>query len=156
MSGARAGLLRNSEREPVDKRLRMLEEEPITGKDELVLASAVHRSHYSRDTLVMSSLAMSTLALAVAVVVGGLATNDYVGLFLIGYLVLAGVLGAVTLVAIRLAVTTEVVRVIVDHRLESQRDANRERRDLERSGRTDVHTGRRMTLRRALGLLTRG
>jgi len=44
----------------------LLEEKPICDGEELVLASAVHRSHNSRDALATSSLGMSTLALAVA------------------------------------------------------------------------------------------
>ena len=65
----------------------------------------------------MSSLRMSGLALAVAVVVGSLSTNDYVALFLIGYLFVAGFLCIDTLVAIRRAVTAEAVRVVVVHRV---------------------------------------
>lgn len=155
MSTERIGLLTTSEREHVDKRLELLKEPPLHGDDEVLLASAVHRSHYSRDTLVMSSLAMSTLALAVAVVVGGLATNEYVELFLIGYLALAGVLGAVTLIAIRLAVTAEVVRVIVVHRLELRRDSSREHVDVGRSSRPLVHARRWLFLPRVLRRLVR-
>ena len=87
----RRGLLVDSERSLVNERLRLLEEDPITGDDELLLASAVQRASSARDTLVMPSLAMSMVALAVAVVIGGIAMNDYVLAFLVGYLVLAGI-----------------------------------------------------------------
>lgn len=125
MSTDRTGLLTDAERGHVDKRLELLDQESISDGDELLLVSGVYRAHYSRDVLVMSSMGMSMLALAVAVVVGSLATNDYVALLLIGYLVLAGILGTVTLFAIRQAVTAEAVRVIINHRLEQKESAGR-------------------------------
>jgi len=154
VNGDRNGLLTDAERDRVDRRLRLLEEKPICDGEELALASAVHRSHYSRDTLVMSSLGVSTLALAIAVVVGSLATNDYVALLLIGYLLLAALLGTVTLIAIRQAVTAEIVRVIVVHRLELKR--SRARADAARSAAAASRASRRkLSLRALLGLPSR-
>lgn len=151
MSTDRVGFLNRPEREHVDKRLQLLNEEPIVDGDELLLVSAVHRSLYSRDVLVMSSLWISVIALAVAVVVGSLATHDYVALLLIGYLVLAGVLSTVTLIAIRQAVTAEAVRVIVTRRIE-QRD-HRARAAADRSADQTARTPhKRLFLRGLLGL----
>ena len=151
MSTDRVGLLSTSEREHVDKRLRLLEEEPIIDGDELLLVSAVHRSHYSRDVLVMSSLGISILALAVAVIVGSLATHDYVALLLIGYLVLAGILGTVTLVAIRQAVTAEAAHAIVARRIE-QRDYRARTAADRRAAEARRATRKRHFLRNLLGL----
>lgn len=122
----------------MDKQLDLFREGPISDGDELLLASAVHRSRHTQDVLVMSSLGMSGLALAVAVVVGSLSTNDYVALFLIGYLFVAGFLCIVALVAIRRAVTAEAVRVVVVHRVgrkesRAQADADRSAANASRS-----------------------
>lgn len=151
MSTDRVGFLNRSEREHVDKRLQLLNEEPIVDGDELLLISAVHRSLHSRDVLVMSSLGISVIALAVAVVVGSLATHEYVALLLIGYLVLARVLSTVTLIAIRQAVTAEAVRVIVARRVE-QRD-HRARAAADRSDDETARTPhKRLLLSGLLGL----
>lgn len=151
MNSENGGLLTDTERAHVDKRLDLFNEESLIDGDELLLASAVHRSHHTRDVLVMTSLGMSGLALAVAVVVGSLATNDYVALLLIGYLVLAGLLCILTRVAIARAVTAEAVRVIVVHRIDrresrAQADADRRAADASRANR------KRPFLRGVLGL----
>lgn len=99
----------------------------------------------------MSSLGMSALALAVAVVVGGLSTNGYVALLLISYLALATVLTFVTLIAIRQAITAEAARVIVTRRIE-QRE-HRARAAVEGRAAEASRTNRkRCLLRDLLGL----
>lgn len=151
MNSENGGLLTATERERVDKRLKLLHEGPVSDGDELLLASALHRSHHSRDVLVMSSLGMSALALAVAVVVGGLSTNGYVALLLISYLALATVLTFVTLIAIRQAITAEAARVIVTRRIE-QRE-HRARAAVEGRAAEASRTNRkRCLLRDLLGL----
>lgn len=151
----RRGLLVDSERSLVNERLRLLEEDPITGDDELLLASAVQRASSARDTLVMPSLAMSMVALAVAVVIGGIAMNDYVLAFLVGYLVLAGIVVIATHFSVHRSVTAEVVRVIVVRRLELRQEAAHAHDDGERFGIEVRRTRRRGALRRALRRLTR-
>lgn len=98
---------------------------------------------------------MSTVALGVAVAVGGLATTGFVAIFLIGYLFLAGVVGIATLHSVRHAVTAEVVRVIVVRRLELRRERARAHDDGERWGTEERRSRRRGTLRKALRGLTR-
>ena len=91
------------------------------------------------------------LALDVAVVIGSLASGDAITLLLIGYLIAARFLGTVTLIAIRLAVTAEIVRVIVDYRLELRRVERRARAESSRAADVPRAAGRR-SLRALLGL----
>lgn len=149
MSSENGGLLTAAEREHVDKRLELFHEGSISSGDELLLASALHRSHHTWDALEMPSLGMT--ALAVAVVIGSLATNDYVALLLIGYPALAAVLSFVTLIAMRQAVTAEAARVIVTRRIEQR--AHRARAATDRSAseaRREIR--KRHLLRNLLGL----
>ena len=151
MNSHKNGLLLASERRHVDQRLKFLGEDRVRDGEELLLASTTYRAHFARDSLIMSTLGMGVLALAVAVVIGSLASSDAIAVLLIGYLLVAGLLGTVTLIAIRLAVTAEVVRVVVDYRLELRRVERRARAESSRATNGPGVAGRR-SLRAFLGL----
>ena len=151
MNRHKNGLLLDSERRHVDQRLKLLGEDRVRDGEELLLASTAYRAHFARDSLIMFTLGMSVLALAVAVVIGSLASNDAIAVLLIGYLIAAGLLGTVTLIAIRLAVTAEVVRAVVDYRLELRRVERRARAESSRATNGPGVAGRR-SLRAFLGL----
>ena len=151
MNRHKNGLLLDSERRHVDQRLKLLGEDRVRDGEELLLASTAYRAHFARDSLIMFTLGMSVLALAVAVVIGSLASNDAIAVLLIGYLIAAGLLGTVTLIAIRLAVTAEVVRVVVDYRLELRRVERRARAESSRATDIPRAAGRR-SLRALPGL----
>ena len=151
MNSHKNGLLLASERRHVDQRLKFLGEDRVRDGEELLLASTTYRAHFARDSLIMSTLGMGVLALAVAVVIGSLASSDAIAVLLIGYLLVAGLLGTVTLIAIRLAVTAEVVRVVVDYRLELRRVERRARAESSRATDIPRAAGRR-SLRALLGL----
>ena len=151
MNRHKNGLLLDSERRHVDQRLKLLGEDRVRDGEELLLASTAYRAHFARDSLIMFTLGMSVLALAVAVVIGSLASNDAIAVLLIGYLIAAGLLGTVTLIAIRLAVTAEVVRVVVDYRLELRRVERRARAESSSATNGPGVAGRR-SLRAFLGL----
>ena len=151
MNSHKNGLLLASERRHVDQRLKFLGEDRVRDGEELLLASTTYRAHFARDSLIMSTLGMGVLALAVAVVIGRLASSDAIAVLLIGYLLVAGLLGTVTLIAIRLAVTAEVVRAVVDYRLELRRVERRARAESSRATNGPGVAGRR-SLRAFLGL----
>ena len=151
MNSHKNGLLLASERRHVDQRLKFLGEDRVRDGEELLLASTTYRAHFARDSLIMSTLGMGVLALAVAVVIGSLASSDAIAVLLIGYLLVAGLLGTVTLIAIRLAVTAEVVRAVVDYRLELRRVERRARAESSRATNGPGVAGRR-SLRAFLGL----
>ena len=151
MNRHKNGLLLDSERRHVDQRLKLLGEDRVRDGEELLLASTTYRAHFARDSLIMSTLGMGVLALAVAVVIGSLASSDAIAVLLIGYLLVAGLLGTVTLIAIRLAVTAEVVRAVVDYRLELRRVERRARAESSRATNGPGVAGRR-SLRAFLGL----
>ena len=151
MNRHKNGLLLDSERRHVDQRLKFLGEDRVRDGEELLLASTTYRAHFARDSLIMSTLGMGVLALAVAVVIGSLASSDAIAVLLIGYLLVAGLLGTVTLIAIRLAVTAEVVRAVVDYRLELRRVERRARAESSRATNGPGVAGRR-SLRAFLGL----
>ena len=151
MNRHKNGLLLDSERRHVDQRLKLLGEDRVRDGEELLLASTAYRAHFARDSLIMFTLGMSVLALDVAVVIGSLASGDAITLLLIGYLIAARFLGTVTLIAIRLAVTAEVVRVVVDYRLELRRVERRARAESSRATDIPRAAGRR-SLRALLGL----
>lgn len=151
MNSHKNGLLLASERRHVDQRLKFLGEDRVRDGEELLLASTTYRAHFARDSLIMSTLGMGVLALAVAVVIGSLASSDAIAVLLIGYLLVAGLLGTVTLIAIRLAVTAEVVRAVVDYRLALRRVERRARAESSRATNGPGVAGRR-SLRAFLGL----
>lgn len=109
-------------RTEVNKQLELLGLAPLSDGPELTLASAVRRARGLRDSTTMVTLTVSALTLAVAVVVGSMGSNAYVGLILICYLVGGGILVIGGAGAMRLATTAEVVRVVVERRLEIAKD----------------------------------
>lgn len=130
MSTKRFGLLGPSELEGINKRLRALEQHPLLGSDEIVFASAARRARDLRDSVTALTLGLSVLALAVAVVIGGFGANEYLALFLIGYLFIGGALGLVGIRLMQHAATAEIARAVVERRLVLASETRPSRQDI--------------------------
>ena len=115
--------LTKGDRRRIDRHLEYLGQPRLSDGEEATLAGAVRLAIGLRDASSSGTVAIAMVSIAVAVVVGGASTNIVLAMWLIAFLVGAGLMGMVVIVSRGQASTAEAARAVVEHRLEVARSA---------------------------------
>lgn len=117
MKSSSLGLLDKAQIKSINIRLQALGHAELGDGNELLIASAIRRARDARDQVTMISLAMSMVTLAVAVIVGSVATGSSFGLILLAYLAAGGILGILAFKVMTQAASAEIARVVIERRI---------------------------------------
>lgn len=115
--------LTKGDRRRIDRHLKYLGQPRLSDGEEATLAGAVRLAIGLRDASSSGTVAIAMVSIAVAVVVGGASTNIVLAMWLIAFLVGAGLMSMVVIVSRGQASTAEAARAVVEHRLEVARSA---------------------------------
>lgn len=115
--------LTKGDRRRIDRHLEYLGQPRLRDSEEATLAGAVRLAIGLRDAPSSGTVAISMVPIAVAVVVGGASANIVLAMWLIAFLIGAGLLSIVVISSRGQASTAKAARAVVEHRLEVARPA---------------------------------
>ena len=124
--------LTKGDRRRIDRHLDYLGQRPLSGSDEATLAGAARLATGLRDASSSGTVAIALVSIAVAVVVGAGSTNVALAMWLLVFLIGAGLMSVVVIASRGQASTAEAARAVVEHRLEVARSARSAPSDQER------------------------
>lgn len=115
--------LTKEDRRRIDRHLDYLGQRSLSDGEEATLAGAARLAIGLRDASSSGAVTIALVSIAVAVVVGAASTNVVLAMWLVVFLVGAGLMSVVVIVSRGQASTAEAARAVVEHRLEVARSA---------------------------------